>query len=133
MQAFSDSKKTITGINVTPLVDIALVLLIIFMATAPLIQKRVLGVNVPKSQTGEPKATETLQIFFNAQRQISLEGRTITADQLNSELVGLVRADPNVHVSLAADESIPYGEVVRLLDVVRGAGARKVALDIKLR
>lgn len=128
-----DDKGPITSINVTPLVDVVLVLLVIFMATAPMMSKRALNVNVPKSAQGERKATATLQVYFTAEREVVLESETVTAEALEAALAERLRLDPGLHVSVAADKAIPYGEVVGLLDAVRRAGVKKVALDVGAR
>jgi biopolymer transport protein ExbD len=123
----------ITGINITPMVDVVLVLLIIFMATAPLIQKRAVNVNLPKSAMGQKKATATLQLFFSADRQVLIESVKVTPESLETSLKERLRLDPAMNVSVAADKTVPYGEVVGLLDVVRRAGVKKVALDVSAR
>jgi biopolymer transport protein ExbD len=126
----SNQNSMITGINVTPLVDVVLVLLIIFMATAPLIHRRALNVNVPKAAHSEPKATQTLQLFFTAEREVLLDKDKVSLEALSQELANRMRLDPALHVSVAADKIVPYGEVVGLLDTVRGAGVKKVALEV---
>jgi biopolymer transport protein ExbD len=120
-------------INITPLVDVVLVLLIIFMATAPLIQKRAVNVNLPKSAMGQKKATATLQLYFTADRQVLIESVKVTPEGLETALKERLRLDPAMDVSVAADKTVPYGEVVGLLDVVRRAGVKKVALDVSAR
>lgn len=128
----SESGQPITGINVTPLVDVVLVLLIIFMATAPLLQRRSLNVNVPKAAHAEKtKATETLAVLFTADRQLILDKTPFTLDQAAEEFRRRLLLDASLHVSLSADETVPYGEVVGVLDVIRGAGVKKVALEVK--
>jgi len=109
------------------------VLLIIFMATAPLIQKRAVNVNLPKSAMGQKKATATLQLFFSADRQVLIESVKVTPESLETSLKERLRLDPAMNVSVAADKTVPYGEVVGLLDVVRRAGVKKVALDVSAR
>ena len=123
----------ITAINVTPLVDIILVVLIIFMATAPLIHNRAMKVDLPKAAQHERAATEALQVVYNAAREISLSGKRVTEEQLGSELKGMVSRDADLRVSLRADRNLPYGDVVQLLDVVRGAGVRKIGLEVKAK
>ena len=123
----------VTDINITPMVDVVLVLLIIFMATAPLLQKRALNVSIPKSSQGEKKATSTLQLFYTADRQVLVESEKVTPAALSGALAERLRLDPGLHVSLAADKTLPYGDVVALLDVVRKAGVKKVALDVSTR
>jgi biopolymer transport protein ExbD len=124
--------SAITGINVTPLVDIILVILIVFMATAPLIHNRAMKVDLPKAAQHERAATEALQVVFNAQREISLSGKRMTADELGGALKRLAAAS-DVRVALRADRVLPYGEIVGLLDVIRGAGVRKIGLEVKAK
>ena len=120
----------ITGINVTPLVDVVLVLLIIFMATAPLISRRALAVAVPKAATGE-RSTAALRVTRAAHGQIFLEKTPQTLAGLMQELQTRLKLEPDLHVSVAAEERLPYGDVVELLDTIRSAGVKKVALDVR--
>lgn len=129
MQSAND-EGPITGINVTPLVDIILVVLIIFMATAPLISRRALKVDVPKAAHHEKAATEAVQIVFSAKREISFIGKTVTAAELSARLAAAVAGSPDLHVTMTADKSLDYGAVVELLDLVRGAGVRKIGLEV---
>jgi len=133
MAAAADNDGPITGINVTPLVDIILVVLIIFMATAPLIHNRAMKVDLPKAAQHERAATEALQVVYNAQREISLAGKRVTEAQLGSELKAMVSQDADLRVALRADRNLPYGEIVQLLDVVRGAGVHKIGLEVKAK
>ncbi len=120
----------ITGINVTPLVDVVLVLLIIFMATAPLITRRALAVSVPKAATGE-RATQSLRVTQTGDRQVLLEKAPHTLATLARELKLRLRLEPDLAVSVAAEEGLPYGAVVELLDTIRAAGVKRVALEVR--
>lgn len=132
MGASADNNSgPITSINVTPLVDVVLVILIIFMATAPLLQKKALNVNVPKAANPETKATATLQVQYTADKQITIEGDVFALGAVAQELKRRMLLDAALHVAIAADQGLPYGEVVELLDVIRGAGVKKVALEVK--
>jgi biopolymer transport protein ExbD len=131
MLGANGEEAAITGINVTPLVDIILVVLIIFMATAPLIHNRAIKVDLPKAAQHEKASTEALTLVFNARREITLSGRSMSPGELGRALKGLAAASPEIRLSLRADKSIPYGEIIGLLDVVRGAGVRKVGLEVK--
>lgn len=128
----AEGDSAITGINVTPLVDIILVLLIVFMATAPLIHNRAMKVDLPKAAQHERAATEALQVTFNGERQISLSGKTVTREELGAALKALA-ALSEVRVALRADRALPYGEIVGLLDTIRGAGVRKIGLEVKAK
>ena len=133
MASTASEDSAITGINVTPLVDIILVVLIIFMATAPLIHNRAMKVDLPKAAQHERAATEALQVVYNAQHEISLSGKRVTEEQLGSELKALVSRSADLRVALRADRNLPYGEIVQLLDVMRGAGVHKIGLEVKAK
>jgi biopolymer transport protein ExbD len=128
--AAEDDGAPITAINVTPFVDIILVVLVIFMATAPLISKRVLKVDVPKAAHHEKSATEALQITLDSKKEIHLAGQKIGEDDLKLRLSKMTQKDPDMRVTLSADKTIPYGEVVSFLDVLRGSGVRKLGLEV---
>lgn len=121
----------ITSINVTPLVDILLVVLIIFMATAPLISRRAMKVDVPKAAHHEKTATEALQITYNAQRELAVGGQKLTLPDLEARLRSAVAGQPELHVTMAADKAIPYGDVIKVIDAVRGAGVKKIGLEVQ--
>ena len=133
MVSLSRDEGPITGINVTPLVDIILVVLIIFMATAPLIHNRAMKVDLPKAAQHEKAATEALQVVYNAQREITISGRRVTQEQLGSELKAMVSKAADLRVALRADRNLPYGEIVQILDLVRGAGVHKIGLEVKAK
>ena len=128
-QAASD-EGPITAINVTPLVDIILVVLIIFMATAPLIQRRAIKVDVPKASHHERAATEAIAIVYNSRREITLAGKPLSLEELSSRLAQAAKIEPHLHVTMSADKSLAYGEIVGLLDVIRGAGVGKIGLEV---
>lgn len=131
MKKAGSHEDPIIEINVAPLVDVILVLLIIFMATAPLIQQRAISVNVPRAAHSEPKATETLKLVINDKREIYLADNKITLEDLKQQVPALLKADPLLHLAIVADQVIPYGEVIEVLDIVRGAGVKKVALEVR--
>ena len=133
MQADSGDETAITGINVTPLVDIILVVLIIFMATAPMIQKRAVKVDVPKASHHERTATEALQVVFNERRELTLGGKAVSQEELSRALAQRVAYESGVHVTLSADKALPYGEIMGVLDAVRGAGVKKIGLEVRAK
>lgn len=125
--------EAITDINITPMVDVVLVLLIIFMAAAPLIARRALSVQLPKSAKSERVATETVRVEFNLKRELLFEGRKLSVPDLDRELKRLVELQPATHVALAADEKLPYGEIMGLLDTIKGAGIKRIGLEARAR
>ena len=133
MKSMSESPDAITGINVTPMVDIILVVLIIFMAVAPLIQRRAIKVDVPAAAYQEQADIEALEILYNDKREIYLSGRKVGRRELGETLTQLRKANPNLRVMVAGDKKVPYGDMVGLLDIVRGAGIQKASLEVRTR
>ena len=129
----SSEEGPITGINVTPLVDIILVVLIIFMATAPLIQRRAVKVDLPKAAHHEKAATEAVPLIIGGKGELSLGGRSVTLEQMKSLLAAQSKAQPGLHVTMSADKTLPYGEIIAVLDAVRGAGVKKIGLEVVRR
>lgn len=118
----------VTGINVTPLVDILLVLLIVFMVSAKFVDEAGLKVHLPKAAQSEIDATPALLVKMDAEGKISLAETAMDENALFANLVREAQANPGVRVTVAADESLSYKAVVRLLDLVKKAGVTRVAL-----
>jgi biopolymer transport protein TolR len=121
----------ISDINVTPLVDITLVLLIIFMVTARLILNRAIpGVEAPKAASGEEVRT-TLALTIDHERALFVNGQKV-ADQgeMRDALRRAVVQNPDVQAVITADNTIPYGDFVALIDLVRLSGIKKYALTV---
>lgn len=131
MHATDDADGPITGINVTPLVDVVLVVLIIFMATAPMIARRAIKVEVPKVSKAEKTATEAIAVALNGKRELTASGKPTTLDELKKMLSAATALKPDQAVTLSADKSLPYGEIAELLDAVRSAGVKKVGLEVR--
>jgi len=132
MAGFAQSKSSapITGINVTPLVDITLVLLIIFMVTAKLVMSRAVPMDLPKAATGG----EVQQIFSLSLRA---DGSTqVDGAPANDDEVVLRRArealahDAELRAVVQADGSVPHSRVMHELDVLRQAGLSRIAFGV---
>jgi biopolymer transport protein ExbD len=126
-----DSGGMITDINVTPLVDITLVLLIIFMVTAHLIvNKAIPGVDTPKAASGE-EVRSTLALTIDQSRALFVNGQKVTDDRQMAEILKrAVVQNPDVQAVVTADNSVPYGDFVQLIDAVRLSGIKKYALTV---
>jgi biopolymer transport protein ExbD len=126
-----DEGGMITDINVTPLVDITLVLLIIFMVTARLIvNKAIPGVDTPKAASGEEVRT-TLALTIDQSRGVFVNGQKITDNkQMEDMLRRAVTQNPDIQAVVTADNSVPYGDFVQLIDAVRLSGIKKYALTV---
>ena len=117
-------------INVTPLVDVVLVLLIIFMVLTPSMLKH-LDATVPKKadETTAPPPSETpIVVEYTAKRELTVNGEAVRPEGLVAALAERLRADSQKVVFFRAEDQAPYGEVVRLMDLARGAGARTLAV-----
>ncbi len=119
---------TVTGINVTPMVDIMLVLLIIFMVTAKLASDSELKVNIPQAATAEAPASAALTVSIEASGAIKLMDRAVDVAGLKESLSRESKANPGVRVTLAADGKLPYTKIVEVLDSIRQAGVTRVGL-----
>ncbi len=117
----------IVGINITPMVDITLVLLIIFMVTAHFISLATLRVNLPKITQGVGE-TANIRVTLKERGELYLKEDRIDLAGLKNNLSVAVKVNPDVHVTLAADRSLPYGQVVTVLDTIKASGASRVGL-----
>ncbi len=131
MAASQDNDEAIMGINVTPLVDITLVLLIIFMATAHLIVHRSMSLSLPKTANAESVPTQSIQILLEADKSLHLNNQPVTLQDLSVNLAQMARLDPGLKVTLSADERVSWGDVAAILDTLRGAGVTKIATEVQ--
>jgi biopolymer transport protein ExbD len=119
---------TVTGINVTPLVDIMLVLLIIFMVTAHLTSEASVKINLPKAAVADASATASYTVTVDRKGDLRLMDDAVDLNGLKSSLAREAGRNPSVRVTLAADGSLPYRQVVSILDAIKSAGVTRVAL-----
>jgi biopolymer transport protein ExbD len=128
MALHTRSEQTaMSEINVTPLVDVMLVLLIVFIVTAPLLMQAV-KVNLPKTAAVSPmKQTKTIQMAIDAQGGVFIDQRLIHFDTLESELKKIAAQDADPNVQLHADESVRYGRVAQVLAMLQRVGITKLA------
>ncbi len=122
--------KIISGINVTPLVDITLVLLIIFMATSHIIAQRAMKLNLPKAANTAESPTPAVSVMMTADRALTLNGQPVTRDALSMNLKQMARLDPGLRVTLAADKTVDWDSVAGLLDDIRGAGISRLSAQV---
>jgi biopolymer transport protein ExbD len=128
-----DDDDTITGINVTPLVDITLVLLIIFMVTASFIVAPAVKVELPQVSKAEEPPPRSLHFLVDQGGTIYLNDKRIEESNVLGVVKKEVAANPEVQVLVSADKKVAYGEVIRLLDVVRSGGVKKFAISVEMR
>ena len=125
-----DDDDIISGINVTPLVDIMLVLLIIFMLTANIINNPAIQVDLPKASTGEATEPTTIALTLTQSGAIFLNGELTDKKALIAYLPEVAKADDKAQALIAADKTVPHGKVIELIDLVRQLGVYRFALNI---
>lgn len=123
-----DDVTAISDINVTPLVDVTLVLLVIFMVTAKLIVTRGILVESPKTASGD-EVKSTLQVIIDRERHMYVNGEPYDSVELARKKVeGLSAGNPELKAVITADVTVPHGDVMRVIDFVKLAGVTKFAL-----
>ena len=133
MGAGSDDNEDgiISNINITPMVDVILVLLVIFMVTANFLKKESININLPKVASADPNIKESKQVAVTKDGKLFLEGRSITESALVAEMSRESKYRPNMRVTLSADENLSYGTVSKVMGLLRRAGVTRMALSVK--
>ncbi|MCM0084010.1 protein TolR [Geomonas sp. Red32] len=124
----NDNRSTMSQINVTPLVDVMLVLLVIFMVTAPMMQQGV-QVNLPKAETKSlaPKE-DTIVVSIEKTGRTFINSNAVDVEQLKDKLNTMLAGREKREVFLKADQAVPYGEVVRVMAQIKGAGVERLGM-----
>ena len=124
----SGKKKLMSDINVTPFVDVMLVLLIIFMVTAPMMTQGV-DVNLPQTQAKEIKTDEDpLILTIDINKEISIEKHKIELTELEEKLTLMFKYRDNKQLLLRADKDLPYGFIMQITARIKGAGIEKLGM-----
>jgi biopolymer transport protein ExbD len=126
-----DAGRMITEINVTPLVDITLVLLIIFMVTTTYIVNPSIKVDLPKAATGSDQTRTTLALTLTKDSQLFLNGDLADEAKVIQQIATELPKNPDLQAIIAADKVVPHGSVVHLIDLVKRAGVRKFAINVE--
>lgn len=116
----------------TPLVDIMLVLLIVFMIATQAVDSASVPVKLPKASSAASSAPSALLVGLDGSGAIRLDGRAVDRPGLRRFLSQRAAADTSVQVVLAADEKLPYAKVMAVLDDVRASGVTRYALKVRL-
>jgi biopolymer transport protein TolR len=128
MGSRNDNRGIMAEINVTPLVDVMLVLLVIFMVTAPMMQQGV-QVNLPKADTkAMTPLEETVVLTVDKSGKVFINKDEVPASDLRSRLSTMFASREKKEVFLKADAGVPYGEVVRAMADIKGAGIERLGM-----
>ena len=121
------TQSSLADINITPLVDVVLVLLIIFMVTAPVLQSGI-EVSVPKTRTVKEITEERLVISIDKQQRVFLGSEAININDIGTTLRKRVRDPRNYSVFVRADENVPFGAFATVMDAVKQSGIANVSI-----
>ncbi|MCP5269764.1 MAG: biopolymer transporter ExbD [Burkholderiaceae bacterium] len=120
------ASRPMSDINMTPLIDVMLVLLVIFIVTAPLIGQS-LKLDLPTTAAGTPNETPAfVALALDAQGQLFLAGNPATPEAVADAVRDAARRDPETEVQLRADQAVPYGRVAELIGLVQQAGLNRI-------
>jgi biopolymer transport protein ExbD len=126
-----DGGRMISDINVTPLVDITLVLLIIFMVTTTMIVNPSIKVDLPRAASGSDQVKTTLAVTLMKDGQMYLNGEKSSDAGLARYIGNTLPATPDLQAVIAADRAVPHGDVVHVIDLVKRAGVRRFAINVE--
>ena len=127
------SRKSISEINVTPFVDVMLVLLIIFMVTAPLLTAGI-KINLPESASVlKNEKNDPVTVSMNSKGDIYIQKKKISPDDLIKRLIALKGQNKDLKIYIKGDKNLNYGKIMDLMSFINKSGFKKVALVTKLK
>ena len=129
----NNDDEMITAINVTPLVDVTLVLLIITMVTANFIVSRQIPMDLPQGASGETAPPRTIAISLDQEGRLYLDAEPVTEDQLRTRVQAYVRevGQAEARATIAADARVSHGQVVRVIDLLRVQTVSHFAINVR--
>jgi biopolymer transport protein ExbD len=130
LAASQGADEEIVAINVTPLVDVVLVLLVVLMVTAGYIASKAIPVDLPKAATGE-SVPQTLALSIDQDGGLYLEGQKLSAEAIQAKVGAAKKAQPGLRAVIAADGRARHQHVVRVIDLLRKEHVTEFALDVR--
>ena len=127
----NDNDDAIVGINITPMVDVMLVLLIIFMVTTSVIVNQAIRVDLPKAANAEESPESTIALVLTNSGELYLNGKEIEEGDLYEIIPSRLVDGADVKAIISADKNCLHGDVIHLIDVIKGLGITKFALNIE--
>jgi biopolymer transport protein ExbD len=127
----SENAAPISSINVTPFVDVVLVLLVIFMLTAPALMKDMIGIQLPKAASSDGSPPESIGVAVTRQGQFLLNGENVSIEQLAEAVKQELIKKPGIQAIVSADKEALHGDVVKAIDTLKNAGLNRFAFQIQ--
>jgi biopolymer transport protein TolR len=121
------TQTSLSDINITPLVDVVLVLLIIFMVTAPVLQSGI-ELNVPKTRTVKDITEERLVVSINKQQRVFLGNDPVNINEIAARIKQKIRDPQHQAIFVRADEDVPFGAFATVMDAVKSSGITNVSI-----
>jgi biopolymer transport protein ExbD len=121
----------IAAINVTPLVDVTLVLLIIFMVTATYVARDAIQVELPRAASGGEDVGATLAFALDREGRLFVDGAPATLDGARGAVRAAVARSPEARALISADRAVPHGRVIEVIDLVKQEGLTRFAIDVE--
>ena len=115
----------------TPFVDVVLVLLVIFMVTAPLLMQDSIGIHLPKAASSDKKLTSKMGVAVTRQGQILLNGVLASPEAITARVREALAKDPETQALISADGDARHADVVRAIDLIKSAGMNRFAIQIE--
>ena len=121
------TQTSLAEINIIPLVDVVLVLLIIFMLTAPVIQSGI-EINVPKTKQVKELTQQRILIQIDREQRLYLQSEPININQLGGKLKEKIKDPSQAKTYLRADEEVPFGTIAKVMDTAKQAGVENISI-----
>lgn len=125
-----DKFPLMSEINMIPLIDVALVLLIIFMVVTPILISSQIKINLPKAVSGIPADATPVKVRINARGTLYLDEQSVSFDELAALLRRRLSAEKSPVVLIEADAAVPFERVVKAMDIAKAQGAQKLGVAV---
>jgi biopolymer transport protein ExbD len=122
---------TIAAINVTPLVDVTLVLLVIFMVTATYVVREAIEVDLPRAASGGETVGPTLAFALDREGRLFVDGAPASAEEARRAVRGALARSPEARALISADRAVSHGRVIEVIDLVKAEGLTRFAIDVE--
>lgn len=130
-QSEESGEGMIAAINVTPLVDVTLVLLVVFMVTATYVVRQAIEVDLPRAASGGETVGPTLAFALDREGRLFLDGAPASAEEARQAVRGALGKSPEARALISADRAVSHGRVIEVIDLVKKEGLTRFAIDVE--